>query len=383
MTEEEQLFKSRIYKDKNGTYRVDFSYRAPTGERRKTCKRGFKRRRDAVQWQEEGLPKTVKELERVKTPDETLTMKELIDEYIEYSRVRRRDSTLRMKLNIIDTKIRPYFDRQKVCKLTRNDIREWQDGLLALRKPNGEPFADTYLRTINNQLSAILNYAVLYHNLPYNPVLQIERMGSKTPEKEREFWTLEEYTKFSEAIMDDDLMYYAFQVLFWCGIRTGELRALTLSDIDLDNNVLYIRNSYSASRGTQGKTKTKNSVRTVHMPEELSEELSDYIEGLGSLGKDDPVFPVNKYSLHNAIVKGSQIAGVKQITVHGLRHSHISLLMNYVECASVMDIAKRAGHKSPDVTMIYAHRYSDKDEIIAEELNSMMKGGESGDKTDQ
>lgn len=56
--------------------------------------------------------------------------------------------------------------------------------------------------------------------------------------------------------MDDDMMYYAFQVLFWRGIRTGELRALTLSDIDFYNNVLYIRNSYSASRGTQGKNKT-------------------------------------------------------------------------------------------------------------------------------
>ena len=40
-----------------------------------------------------------------------------------------------------------------------------------------------------------------------------------------------------------------------------------------------------------------------------------------------------------------------------------------------MDIAKRAGHKSPDITMIYTHQYSNKDEIIAEELDEMMKGG--------
>ena len=39
-----------------------------------------------------------------------------------------------------------------------------------------------------------------------------------------------------------------------------------------------------------------------------------------------------------------------------------------------MLIAKRAGHKSPDITMIYSHRYSNKDEIIAEELDEMMRG---------
>ena len=69
------------------------------------------------------------------------------------------------------------------------------------------------------------------------------------------------------------------------------------------------------------------------------------------------------------------IGKLSESEILGLRHSHISLLMNYVSCASVMDIAKRAGHKSPDITMIYSHRYSNKDEIIADQLSDMMKGG--------
>ncbi len=71
---------------------------------------------------------------------------------------------------------------------------------------------------------------------------------------------------------------------------------------------------------------------------------------------------------------GSSKAGVKQITIYGLRHSHISLLMNCVGSASVMDIAQRAGHKSPGITVIYPRQYSNKDEQITEELDDMMRG---------
>lgn len=368
------FFKSSIHKCSDGKYRVDYSYRSPDGKRHRTCKRGFKLQREATKWQREELPKLVRQLGQEKTLDENLTMAELIAEYMEYTKIRRRASTTEMKDNIIKTKIAPFFGHRKVYDISKNDVREWQDGLLALTKSDGKHYSATYLRTINNQLSAILNYAITYHNLPSNPVLQIERIGTKQPEQERAFWTLEEYTKFSKVMMDRPEYYYAFQVLFWCGLRMGELQALTGEDIDLDEGTLNIRNSYSKEEKAKGKTKTRNSIRIVHMPSELTEELTEYIDSLYDLEDEDRVFPLSKSDLHRAMTEGSAKAGVKRITIHGLRHSHISLLMNYVSCASVMDIAKRAGHKSPDITMIYSHRYSNKDEIIAEELDDMMRG---------
>jgi len=45
------------------------------------------------------------------------------------------------------------------------------------------------------------------------------------------FWTKEEYVKFSDAIMDKPLSFYAFELLYWCGIRVGELLALTPTDL--------------------------------------------------------------------------------------------------------------------------------------------------------
>ncbi len=369
------IFKSSISKCADGKYRVDYSYRSPDGKRHRTCKRGFKLQREATKWQREELPRLIRQLGQEKTLDENLTMGELIKEYIEYTKIRRRASTAENKMNVIETKIVPYFDKQRVFSISKNDVRAWQNQLLAMKKPNGESYSTTYLRSINNQLSAILNYAVTYHNLQSNPVIHIERIGTKQPEEERQFWTLEEYTKFSEAIQDRPQFYYAFQVFFWCGLRIGELQALTRADINLDDLTLSIKNSYSKEEKTRGKTKTKNSKRIIHMPKELADELRDYLESYYDIGDDEQVFPLSKSELHRAMTSGSEKAGVKRITIHGLRHSHISLLMNYVSCASVMDIAKRAGHKSPDITMIYSHRYSNKDEIIAEQLNGMMTGG--------
>ena len=370
----QDAFKSSITKCPDGKYRVDYSYRSPDGKRHRTCKRGFKLQREATKWQREVLPMLIKQLGQEKTLDENLTMEELITEYIEYTKVRRRASTVENKSNIIQSKICPFFNAKRVYAVSKNDVREWQDQLLSLRKGNGEPYSATYLRSINNQLSAILNYAVTYHNLPSNPVVQIERIGTKRPEEERQFWTLEEYQKFSQTIQDRPVYYYAFQVFFWCGLRLGELRALTRADVDLENRTLRIMNSYSKNEKMNGKTKTKNSKRIVHMPTELAEELGDYFASLYALAENDQIFPVSKSELHRVMTIGAEKAGVKRITIHGLRHSHISLLMNYVSCASVMDIAKRAGHKSPDITMIYSHRYSNKDEIIAEQLSNMMKG---------
>ena len=170
------------------------------------------------------------------------------------------------------------------------------------------------------------------------------------------------------------MFYYAYQVLFWCGIRIGELLALTKADVDCDAMTLKVINSYSKEEHENGDVKTPSSKRTVHLPKELADELRVYLDSMYALGNDDVIFPVSRSAMHREMTRGAAAAGVKRITPHGIRHSSISLIMNYISIASVVDIASRAGHKKPDVTMIYSHRYSNKDELIARELDDMMKG---------
>ena len=58
------------------------------------------------------------------------------------------------------------------------------------------------------------------------------------------FWTKAEYLKFAEAMMDKPLSYYAFEVLYWCGVHMGELLALTPADFDFERHLLTINKSY-------------------------------------------------------------------------------------------------------------------------------------------
>lgn len=73
---------------------------------------------------------------------------------------RLKESTIISKRYMVDKKILPVFGKIPINEITPKDIRKWQNGLTAYRDKNGKPYAQTYLRAINNQLTAMFNYAV-------------------------------------------------------------------------------------------------------------------------------------------------------------------------------------------------------------------------------
>ena len=375
MSNKKTSYCTSISKIGEKNYRVNYSYISPeTHKKKSTCKRGFVRLQDAKNWIRDELPALIKQLEHKETLDENLTMAELIEHYMEDARIRREETTCLTKTNIVETKILPFFKDIKVYDVSTNHIRKWQNQMMTAVKKNGEPYSDTYLRSMNNQLSAIMNFAIAYHNLPSNPVLKVERMGAKNPEDDPVIWTLEEYERFSEELQDKPMFYYIFEVFFWSGIRLGELLGLKKEDVSLEEGTLRVKESYKTQTRKMGKTKTKSSKRTVYIPQFLVEELAEYMETLYGLSEKDRIFPTSKTTLHKKLKEAAEKAGLEKITIHGFRHSHISMLMDGVSCASVVDISKRAGHKKPSTTMIYSHRYKNKDQMIADELNRMLKG---------
>ena len=78
--------------------------------------------------------------------------------------------------------------------------------------------------------------------------------------------------------MDKPLSYYAFEVLYWCGVRMGELLALTPADFDFERKLLTINKSYQRIKGQDVITtpKTKKSNRTIKLPQFLCDEIQDY-----------------------------------------------------------------------------------------------------------
>lgn len=191
-----------------------------------------------------------------------------------------------------------------------------------------------------------------------------------------QFWTKEEFLKFIDAMMDSPVHYYAFELLYWCGLRIGELLALTPSDFDFKTGRVSITKSYQRIKGKDMITtpKTRKSNRVIQMPEFLSEEIQDYLSRLYGVEPDSRIFPLNKGSLRRAMEKGCKASGVKVIRLHDLRHSHVSLLIDMG--FSALAIAERVGHESIDITYRYAHLFPTRQIEMANRLNDerIMKG---------
>ena len=290
-----------------------------------------------------------------------------LDIYIKDITPRLKENTWLTKKHIIETKILPYFEKKNVSEITTKDVIAWQNELLAFRDEKKKPYSQTYLKTVHNQLSAIFNHAVRHYDLRSNPAAKAGNMGTEE-RKEMKFWTKEEYKKFADEMMDKPVSYYAFEMLYWCGIREGELLALTAGDFDFEKGTVTISKSYQRLHGEDVITtpKTRKSNRTIKMPQFLCEEMQDYIGMLYGYKKKDRIFPISKNYLHREMDRGSRAAGVKRIRIHDLRHSHISLLIDMG--FSAVAIADRVGHESIEITYRYAHLFPSKQTEIAKKL---------------
>lgn len=94
---------------------------------------------------------------------------------------------------------------------------------------NGKPYSQTYIKTINNQLSAALNYAVKHYGLSRNPCQTAGSIGRSNADG-MHFWNRNQFEQFISFI-NKSAMRLAFDVLFHTGMRSGELLALTPKDI--------------------------------------------------------------------------------------------------------------------------------------------------------
>ena len=355
-------------KDRN-TWRVSFNYKDWQGKNRTTCKRGFATKREALQYENEFKQK--------KSGTMDMDLKAFYEVYKEDHYPRIRESTASMKDYIFEDKILPYFGDMKVRDISARDIIKWQNELLKKIDPNtGEKYSKSYLKTIHNQLSAILNFAVRFYQLKENPAKIAGNIGSER-DIETEFWTLEEYRKFANEAMKNPEYYYAFETLYWMGIREGEMLALTKRDIDFTNKVMTINKTYQKVRGVEmtGPTKTAKGSRKIAIPDNLLEELKEYMEMIYDLKDTDRIFNMTKSGLYREMARASKAAGVKKIRVHDIRHSHVSLLINLGY--SPVAIAERVGHESIYITFRYAHMFPELRNNMAEKLNGLMD--ETGD----
>lgn len=353
------------FKDKhNGTWYVQFRYTDWRGERKQKLKRGFASKRDAQAWEREFLMQ--------KQADVNMTFASFVQLYEKDVKSKLKLNTWLSKENIIKNKILPYFAKRKLAEITARDVIDWQNEVRSLTDCRGKPYSPDYLKNVHTQLSCIFNHAIKYYGLQINPASKVGNMGSEQP-KEMEFWTKAEYLQFLEAMLDKPLSYYAFEMLYWCGIREGELLALTPDDFDFNNNTVRINKSYQRINKQDIITspKTKKSNRIVQMPDFLSDEIQYYLSQLYGAEPDSRIFPITKHYLKHEMQRGCKETGVKPIRIHDLRHSHISLLIDMGFTA--LAIADRVGHESIDITYRYAHLFPTRQQEMAKKLNMERK----------
>ena len=353
-----------VYRDEERpeAWVVRVRYKNWKGESIALKKRGFKTKREAKEWELEFMNSKSRSLD--------MSFQSFVDIYKDERMSRLKESTQDTKGYMIESLIIPGFANKALRDITSTDVIAWQNELLKYRDENGKPYASSYLKTIHNQLSAIFNYAVRYYRLPENPAKIAGNMGN---DKNCQFniWSREEYLRFSETMMDSPIAYYCFETLYWSGIRIGELLALTPEDVNFKKRELSITKTFHRAHGRDIVTapKTDESYRSVTLPQFLCDELQEYLEICYEPEKTGRLFPISKYFLERKMKTGCEMAGLKKIRIHDLRHSHISLLIE--KGFNAVEIARRVGHKSVEITYRYAHLFANRERNIANTLDEM------------
>lgn len=342
-----------------GKWYIQYRYTDWQGNRKKSTKRGFNTKHEAEEWLRRFL--------LTQQADLTMPFEEFLNLYRDDAKNRIRESTMENKGHIIETKILPYFGKKKMNEITPADVRKWQNELIS------QGYKPTYLRSIHNQLSTIFNFAVNFYDLKSNPARKAGIIGKNYAE-EMNFWTKDEFEKFSDALMDNQRAHTAFMVLFWTGMRIGELLALTPGDIDFENQTISITKSFHVIKGKEVITppKTPKSNRVISAPDFLLADIKDHINGFLGMEKDDRLFFMSKNHLEREMAKGVKKAGIKKIRIHDLRHSHCALLMEMG--VTPLEAAERLGHEKVETTLnIYAHLYPNKQKAISDKLEKVYK----------
>lgn len=347
------------YKDNDtGTWYVQFYYQDWTGVRKKKFKRGFSTKKEALNFENDFVRKANANMD--------MTLSSFVEVYFKDKVGELKERSIKNKKYMIESHVIPFLGNKPMNVITPSDIIAWQN---EIRDNNN--FSQSYLRMIQNQVTALFTHAQKIYGLENNPCKRVKKMG-KSDNRSIDFWIEDEYQKFISTYDSEGMHYVMFEILFWTGCREGELLALTMNDFNIEKKQMSITKTFYRSEGRDIITepKTENSVRTIELPDFLIEEITAYYERLYRYPKDERLFPIGAEALQHTMKNHIKKAGVKQIRVHDLRHSHVAYLIhNEIQ---PLIIKERLGHKDIKVTLnTYGHLYPSEQRKVAGLLDSL------------
>jgi integrase len=293
----------------------------------------------------------------------------LIKEYLKDCKARLKITAYYDLKSTINNQICPYFKDKLVDDIRPIDIRKWQTKLL-----NKTPkLSASYIDSNFNILKRILNYGVKFYNISENVASKAGKIKLRKPKK-IQFWTEDEFHMFIPHLLHRKQSYTIFYILFYTGMRIGELLALRLDDIDLTKKIISIDKTYKRFQRQDliWPPKTASSIRTLSIPYFLVTVIQQYLDTLKQYEPHQRLFTISKSTLRKDFKQYSKKAGIKQIRIHDLRHSHASHLIDLDFSPKL--IQQRLGHKKVTTTLeIYAHLYPNKQKEISKKLDELYE----------
>ncbi len=251
------------------------------GEKKHKKKRGFATKKEALEWEREFLKSTSANMD--------MMLGAFVDVYFRDKAGELKERTIKNKRYMIEAHVLPYFENKQMNEISPSDIIQWQNAIRA------KGYSQTYLRMVQNQITALFTHASNIYNLNNNPCKKVKKMGKSDAEK-LNFWTKDEYDCFISSIDRESKYYVIFEILFW-----------------------------TERRDIITTPKTEQSVRVIDIPQFLTKEIEMYVNRCYGLPDNERLFPIVAEAVQHKLKRACVKAGVKPIRVHDLRHSQCSI----------------------------------------------------------
>lgn len=275
--------------------------------------------------------------------------------------------------------IRDRFDDIKLRDIKVADCENYRIWLL-----NESGFSQGYSSLLYGMFRKTLDYAVTLQILDTN----ISKRTKAIPKGKTDidFWTKEDFEKVLSNIYIGDFYEHMCFVMIWVyymtGIRVSEGLALNWSDVDLHRKKMRIHHTLDMINQKQfirkTYTKTESGMRIISLDDDTVNILSNWKKVQSEHHINQFIFSYTDLPLYRStvqrIVKRYAIhADVPIIQGKGLRHSHVSYLINEFN-ADILVVSKRLGHSSPEITLKhYAHLWGRNDELLAEQMTGNVQ----------
>lgn len=277
-------------------------------------------------------------------------------------------------------KILSHFKDTPLQKITKRDYQSFLNDL-------GETNAKDTNRKLNGYIRTCLKEAIdekLIKNDFTRNVTVTGSSGKKSSEKFLDYMSSQSLLQDLHKNVDQGIENTMLILALSTGIRFGELIGLCINDLDFKNNRIKVRRQWQYKEGGGfGPLKTEKSERTITTDKRTMKALQKHLIKV----KNDPanvhnlvffepssdISVVTNDRLNDTLRSILKRLNIKPlITVHGLRHTHSSILL--YKGISILYVSERLGHASIDITTsTYAHVLKELRERDSEQASDIFE----------